>query len=46
MAAIVQEQGGHVEKIHTATEESHEHAKEGLEQVKQAAQYQPGCAVM
>ncbi len=46
MAAIVQEQGGHVEKIHSATEESHEHAKEGLEQVKQAAQYQPGCSIM
>jgi hypothetical protein len=46
MAVIVQEQGGHVEKVHAATEESHEHAKQGLEQVKQAADYQPGCIVM
>ena len=45
MAAIVEEQGGHVEKIHTATEESHEKAQQGLEQVKQAATYQPGCAI-
>ncbi len=45
MADIVEQQGGHVEKIHQATDESHEKAQAGLEQVKQAAAYQPGCSI-
>eukprot|EP01031_Cornospumella_fuschlensis_P031712 gene31713-38325_t len=40
MASLVDRQGEHVDKIH-----SHEQAKGGLEQVKQAAAYQPGCSI-
>jgi hypothetical protein len=45
MADIVGEQGEHIEKIHTSTVESHQRAEAGLEQVKQAANYQPGCSI-
>lgn len=45
MANIVQAQGAQIEEIHTATESSHEKAQAGLEQVKQAAAYQPGCVL-
>ncbi len=37
------EQGVHIDRIEKATEESHQRAEAGLEQVKKAAEYQPGC---
>lgn len=43
MADIVQKQGVQVDHVHKTTEESHERAQAGLEQVKQAANYQPTC---
>lgn len=43
MADIVEKQDEHVNKIHAATEESHDRAQAGLDQIKQAAHYQPGC---
>ena len=45
MADIVEDQGIKIEQIHTATETSHERAEAGLEQVKQAAAYQPTCII-
>ena len=45
MADLVDKQGGHIEDIHTSTEVSHERAQQSLEQVKQAASYQPGCVL-
>jgi hypothetical protein len=45
MAEIVEEQGGHVDTVHKATVESHARAEAGLEQVKQAASYQPTCVI-
>lgn len=45
MAVIVEKQGGAVTEIHEATEKSHERAEAGLQQVKQAAAYQPTCAI-
>jgi hypothetical protein len=45
MADIVEDQGIKIEQIHTATETSHERAEAGLEQVKQAAAYQPTCTI-
>lgn len=45
MAEIVETQGGKIDEIHTATEVSHERAKAGLEQVKQAAAYQNSCLI-
>ena len=45
MATIVQTQGKHIEEINTSTIESHEKAKAGLEQVQQAAAYQPTCVI-
>ena len=45
MASIVQEQGGMITEIHTSTESSNEKAKAGLDQVKQAAAYQPTCVI-
>jgi hypothetical protein len=45
MADIVDDQGIKIEQIHTATETSHERAEAGLEQVKQAAAYQPTCTI-
>jgi hypothetical protein len=45
MADIVDKQGEHIDTIHTATETSHERAQAGLEQVKQAADYQPVCTI-
>ncbi len=46
MANIVQTQQPMVEQIHKTTEEASVHAKQGLEQVNQAAAYQPVCIVM
>lgn len=45
MAEIVEEQGGHIDNIHKTTVESHQRAEAGLEQVKQAANYQPTCVI-
>jgi hypothetical protein len=45
MAEIVETQGAKIDEIHAATETSHERAKAGLEQVKQAAVYQNSCAI-
>ncbi len=45
MAEIVGKQGEQVDRVHKATESSHEQAKEGLEQVNQAANYQPTCVL-
>lgn len=46
MANIVQSQQPMVEEIHKTTEEAAAHAKEGLNQVNEAAAYQPTCSVM
>jgi hypothetical protein len=43
MADIVGKQGTQIDNIHKTTEESHSRAEAGLEQVKQAASYQPTC---
>jgi hypothetical protein len=43
MADIVGKQGTQIDNIHKTTEESHARAEAGLEQVKQAASYQPTC---
>lgn len=45
MAVIVEKQGAAVTEIHDATEKSHERAEAGLNQVKQAAAYQPTCTI-
>lgn len=45
MANIVEQQGEMIEEISDMTEKSHDRAKAGLEQVKQAAAYQPTCAI-
>lgn len=45
MADIVEDQGVKIDQIHVATEVSHERAEAGLEQVKQAATYQPTCII-
>lgn len=45
MSGIVGKQGEHVDQIHKATDTSHEQAKAGLEQVQQAANYQPTCMI-
>jgi hypothetical protein len=45
MSEIVQSQGGQIDEIHDATDKSHERAKAGLEQVKQAANYQTTCVL-
>lgn len=45
MADIVETDGVKIEQIHTATESSRERAEAGLEQVKQAAAYQPTCVI-
>eukprot|EP01039_Chlorochromonas_danica_P010331 gene10331-11435_t len=43
MANLVERSGAHIDAIYESTDTSHEQAKAGLEQVKQAAAYQPGC---
>lgn len=43
MADIVSKQGVMVEEIAVTADKSHENAKAGLEEVKQAAHHQPGC---
>ena len=45
MASLVQHQGEMVTEIATLAESSHEKAEAGLEQVKQASTYQPGCVI-
>mmetsp|Transcript_16975 Transcript_16975/g.24597 ORF Transcript_16975/g.24597 Transcript_16975/m.24597 type:complete len:173 (+) Transcript_16975:305-823(+) len=45
MAEIVERQGTQVDSIHAATEMSHDRAKAGLDQVKQAAVYQNSCLI-
>lgn len=45
MADIVEDQSGKVKTIQDATESSHERAKAGLDQVKQAANNQGGCQI-
>eukprot|EP01038_Epipyxis_sp_PR26KG_P012875 gene12875-17253_t len=45
VANLVQQQEEQVVKIQTDTEVSHERAKAGLEQVQQAAAYQPTCSI-
>lgn len=45
MANIVEQQGEMIEEIADMTEKSHGRAQAGLEQVKQAAAYQPSCTV-
>ena len=45
MADIVDQQDVHVKQIEQSTETSHQAAQAGLEQVKQAAAYQPTCNI-
>ncbi len=45
MADIIEKQGVMIEEIHTSTEESRVRAEAGLEQVKEAATYQPVCVI-
>ena len=45
MASIVDKQGGQIEEIEKTTETSHERAKAGLEQVRQAANHQSSCLI-
>ncbi len=45
MADIVGKQGETITKIEQDSEVSRERAQEGLDQVKQAAQYQPTCLI-
>lgn len=45
MANIVEQQGEMIEEISEMTEKSHDRAQAGLEQVKQAAAYQPTCTM-
>lgn len=46
MAQIVDKQAVMVEEIAVSADKSHERAQAGLDQVKQAAAYQPGCSLM
>jgi uncharacterized phage infection (PIP) family protein YhgE len=46
MAQIVDKQAVMVEEIAVSADKSHERAQAGLDQVKQAAAYQPGCLLM
>lgn len=43
MANIVEAQGELIDSVAAQAESSHGQAKEGLEQVKQAAKYQSSC---
>lgn len=45
MAQLVDNQGVKINEITTATDKSHERAKAGLQQVNQAAEYQPVCII-
>jgi len=45
LASIVDSQQGEIDNIETLMEESHAHAKAGLEQVQQANEYQKGCVL-
>lgn len=45
MAELVDKQGGKIDDIHTAADKAHDRAKAGLQQVNQAAEYQPGCVL-
>lgn len=46
MAQIVDKQAVMVEEIAVSADKSHERAQAGLDQVKQAAAYQPSCSLM
>ena len=43
VAKLVDDQNKPIDDIAQSTEESHARAQEGLKQVQQAANYQPGC---
>jgi hypothetical protein len=43
MAEIVSKQGEQIDNVKKVTDDSHANAKQGLEQVNQAAKHQPGC---
>lgn len=45
MAQLIEKQDESIKEIGAATESSHERAKAGLEQVNQAAAYQPSCTI-
>ena len=45
LASIVDSQQVEIDNIETLMEESHLHAKAGLEQVQQANEYQKGCVL-
>lgn len=45
MAHLVKQQGEKVEEIAVSADKSHDRAKAGLQQVNQAANYQPGCII-
>lgn len=45
MANIVEKQNEMVTNIAVTTEQSHEKAQQGLEQVKQAASHQSACII-
>ena len=45
LASIVDSQQGEIDNIERLMEESHVHAKAGLEQVQQANEYQKGCVL-
>lgn len=45
MANIVESQGEMIDSVAAQAESSHEKAKDGLEQVKQAAKYQSQCVI-
>jgi hypothetical protein len=45
MSVIVEKQGKSIDDIAVAADMSHDRAKAGLQQVNQAAEYQPGCVL-
>ena len=45
LAGIVQEQQADIDEIETTIETSHASAKQGLDEVQKAAEYQPKCVV-
>ncbi len=45
MAGLVEQQGEQIKDIGAATESSHERSKAGLDQINQAAAYQPSCVI-
>ena len=45
VAQLVEDQSAPIDEIAQMTEESNARAEAGLEQVQQAARYQPGCSI-